>query len=214
MREVLDQELKSTLNAALNMLGTVERMCALSAQVLTGEEETGQALEQLRSIDREVDQMEHQLEADCLRLIALHQPVARDLRQLGLVLKSLTDIERMGDYAVHVAEDGEGVTIPESLKLTFARMMARLSEMSQALRNALADRDVEQAETAIRMDDEIDNLFEQLQQELVANLTSDASRVGDALHLMRIGRSIERIGDHMENIAERVPYWVTGERRY
>ena len=64
------------------------------------------------------------------------------------------------------------------------------------------------------MDDEIDNLFEQLQQELVANLTSDASRVGDALHLMRIGRSIERIGDHMENIAERVPYWVTGERRY
>ncbi|GHG02581.1 phosphate transport system regulatory protein PhoU [Deinococcus piscis] len=212
MREVLDQELKNSLNATLNMIGTVERMYALGAEVLLSGNRQG--LEQLRSIDREVDQMEAQIEADCLRVIALHQPVARDLRQLGLILKCLTDIERMGDYVVHVAEDSQDVVIPESLRPYLSRMMARLEEMSQSLRTALADRDVAQAEATVRMDDEIDDLYEQVQQDLITHLTSDPSQVTDALQLMRIGRAIERIGDHMENIAERVPYWVTGEHRF
>ncbi|MDO4263104.1 MAG: phosphate signaling complex protein PhoU [Deinococcus sp.] len=212
MREVLDQELKNSLNATLNMIGTVERMYALGTSVLLNGERQG--LEQLRSIDREVDQMEAQIEADCLRVIALHQPVARDLRQLGLILKCLTDIERMGDYVVHVAEDSQDVVIPEAMQPYLSRMMARLEEMSRALRTALADRDVAQAEATVRMDDEIDDLYEQLQQDLITHLTSDPSGVADALQLMRIGRAIERIGDHMENIAERVPYWVTGEHRF
>ena len=211
MREVLDQELRNSFNATLNMIGTVERMYALGAGVLLGGER--QDLEQLRAIDREVDAMEAQIEADCLRVIALHQPVARDLRQLGLILKCLTDIERMGDYVVHVAEHSQDLTIPDSLRPYLSRMMTRLEEMSQALRTALADRDVAQAEAALRMDDEIDDLYEQLQQELIGHMTSDPSGVADALQLMRIGRAIERIGDHMENIAERVPYWVTGEHR-
>lgn len=212
MREVLDQELKNSLNATLNMIGTVERMYALGAEILLGGERG--KVQQLESIDREVDQMEAQIEADCLRVIALHQPVARDLRQLGLILKCLTDIERMGDYVVHVAKDSQDVVIPEAMQPYLSRMMTRLEEMSRALRTALADRDVAQAEATVRMDDEIDDLYEQLQQDLITHLTSDPSGVADALKLMRIGRAIERIGDHMENIAERVPYWVTGEHRF
>ncbi|WP_261664601.1 phosphate signaling complex protein PhoU [Deinococcus sp. Marseille-Q6407] len=212
MREVLDQELKNSLNATLNMIGTVERMYTIGADVLLNGEQ--QKLEQLRSIDQEVDRMEMQIEADCLRVIALHQPVARDLRQLGLILKCLTDIERMGDYVVHVAEHSEDVVIPEKLRPILSRMLARLEEMSRALRNALADRDVAQAEATVRMDDEVDDLYEQLQQELIGHMTREPGQVADALQLMRIGRSIERIGDHMENIAERVPYWVTGEHRF
>lgn len=212
MREVLDQELKNTLNATLNMLGTVERMYALGSQSLLKGDHSG--VEQLRSIDREVDTMEAQIEADCLRVIALHQPVARDLRQLGLILKSLTDIERMGDYVVHVAEDSQEISVPENLRPYLERMMARLEQMSQTLRTALADRDVAQAQAALTMDDEVDDLFDQMQRDLVAHMSSNPSEVADALQLMRIGRAIERIGDHMENIAERVPYWVTGEHHF
>lgn len=212
MREVLDQELKNTLNATLNMLGTVERMYALGSEAILKGDHSG--LEQLRSIDREVDMAEAQIEADCLRVIALHQPVARDLRQLGLILKSLTDIERMGDYVVHVAEHSADITVPENLRPYLERMMGRLEEMSQTLRTALADRDVAQAEAALRMDDEIDELFEKMQGELIAHMSQNPSEVADALQLIRIGRAIERIGDHMENIAERVPYWVTGEHHF
>lgn len=212
MRDVLDQELKNSLNATLNMIGTVERMYSLGAAALLDGER--QHVEQLRSIDGEVDQMEAQIEANCLRVIALHQPVARDLRQLGLILKCLTDIERMGDYVVHVAEDSEGLQVPGSQRATLSRMMARLEEMSQSLRTALADRDVARAEATVRMDDEIDDLFDKLQQDLISSMMSEPDQVAAALQLMRIGRAIERIGDHMENVAERIPYWVTGEHHF
>lgn len=212
MREALEQDLQATLNGALNMLGTVERMLPVAADILINE--NVERLDEIRAIDREVDAQEAQLEADCLRIIALHQPVARDLRMVALILKSLSDIERMGDYAVHVAEDGAELAQASALKryVNLARMLERLTEMSQNLRTALADRDVTRAENTIGMDDEIDDLYEQIQRELVTYMLEDPRNISKALMLLRVGRSLERIGDHMENIAERVRYWVTGSR--
>ena len=212
MREALESDLRAVLNGALNMLGTVERMLPVAAEVLLHEQT--ERLEEIRGLDREVDAQEAQLEAECLRIIALHQPVARDLRMVALILKSLSDIERMGDYAVHVAEDGAELAQAPALKkyVNLARMLERLTEMSQNLRTALADRDVERAENTIGMDDEVDELYEQIQRELVTYMLEDPRNISKALMLMRVGRSLERIGDHMENIAERVRYWVTGNR--
>lgn len=212
MRENLEAELRAVLNGALNMLGTVERMIPVATGALLNGQKDG--LEQVRSLDREVDEEEHQLEAECLRIIALYQPVARDLRQVGLILKSLSDIERMGDYVVHVAEDGLELSQSGLMEQgsTMGRMLERLSEMSQNLRTALADRDVTRAEDTIRMDDEIDDLYEKMQRELVEQMLQHPSQISSALTLMRVGRSLERVGDHMENVAERVRYWVTGER--
>ncbi|GAA5501187.1 phosphate-specific transport system accessory protein PhoU homolog [Deinococcus xinjiangensis] len=212
MREALESDLRAVLNGALNMLGTVERMLPVAADVLL--HENTERLEEIRSLDREVDALEAQLEAECLRIIALHQPVARDLRMVALILKSLSDIERMGDYAVHVAEDGAELAQAPALKkyVNLARMLERLTEMSQNLRTALADRDVARAENTIGMDDEVDELYEQIQRELVTYMLEDPRNISKALMLMRVGRSLERIGDHMENIAERVRYWVTGNR--
>lgn len=212
MREALESDLRAVLNGALNMLGTVERMLPVAADVLL--HENTERLEEIRSLDREVDALEAQLEAECLRIIALHQPVARDLRMVALILKSLSDIERMGDYAVHVAEDGAELAQAPALKkyVNLARMLERLSEMSQNLRTALADRDVARAENTIGMDDEVDELYEQIQRELVTYMLEDPRNISKALMLMRVGRSLERVGDHMENIAERVRYWVTGNR--
>ncbi|MPY67214.1 phosphate signaling complex protein PhoU [Deinococcus sp. SDU3-2] len=212
MREALDTDLRNVLNSALNMLGTVERMLPIAGEVLL--HARPERLDEVRAIDREVDAMEAQIEAECLRIIALHQPVARDLRLVALILKSLSDIERMGDYAVHVAEDGAELAQQPALKryVNLARMLERLSEMSQNLRTAIADRDVSRAEATLRMDDEVDELYEQTQRELVTYMLEDPRHISKALTLMRVGRSLERVGDHMENVAERVRYWVTGQR--
>ncbi|MDO4246270.1 MAG: phosphate signaling complex protein PhoU [Deinococcus sp.] len=212
MREALEADLRAVLNGALNMLGTVERMLPVAAEVLLHEQTD--RLDEVLSLDREVDAQEAQLEAECLRIIALHQPVARDLRMIALILKSLSDIERMGDYVVHVAEDGAELAQAPALKkyVNLARMLERLTEMSQNLRTALADRDVTRAEGTIGMDDEVDELYEQIQRELVTYMLEDPRSISKALMLMRVGRSLERVGDHMENVAERVRYWVTGER--
>lgn len=212
MREALETDLRTVLNGALNMLGTVERMLPLAGEVLLhGRTEH---LEEVRATDREVDAQEAGLEAECLRVIALHQPVARDLRLVALILKSLSDIERMGDYVVHVAEDGAELAQQPALKryVNLARMLERLSEMSQNLRTAIADRDVTRAEATLMMDDEVDDLYEQVQRELVTYMLEDPRNISKALTLMRVGRSLERVGDHMENVAERVRYWVTGQR--
>ncbi|AAF11788.1 phosphate signaling complex protein PhoU [Deinococcus radiodurans] len=212
MREALEADLRAVLNGALNMLGTVERMLPVAAEVLL--HERADLLGEVRSLDREVDAQEAQLEAECLRIIALHQPVARDLRLVALILKSLSDIERMGDYVVHVAEDGAELAQAPALKkyVNLSRMLSRLTEMSQNLRTSLADRDVTRAENTTRMDDEVDELYEQIQRELVTYMLEDPRNISKALMLMRVGRSLERVGDHMENVAERVRYWVTGSR--
>ncbi|MFB9991869.1 phosphate signaling complex protein PhoU [Deinococcus oregonensis] len=212
MREALESDLRAVLNGALNMLGTVERMLPVAADILL--HERTERLEEIRALDREVDAQEAQIEAECLRIIAIHQPVARDLRMVALILKSLSDIERMGDYTVHVAKDGAELAQAPALKryVNLARMLERLGEMSHNLRTALADRDVTRAEATIGMDDEVDDLYEQIQRELVTYMLEDPRNISKALMLMRVGRSLERVGDHMENIAERVRYWVTGQR--
>ncbi|MBB5235732.1 phosphate signaling complex protein PhoU [Deinococcus budaensis] len=212
MREALETDLRTVLNGALNMLGTVERMLPIAGEVLL--HARPERLDEVRALDREVDALEQRIEAECLRIIALHQPVARDLRLVALILKSLSDIERMGDYAVHVAEDGAELAQQPALKryVNLARMLERLSEMSQNLRTAIADRDVTRAEVTLGMDDEVDDLYEQTQRELVTYMLEDPRHISKALTLMRVGRSLERIGDHMENVAERVRYWVTGQR--
>ena len=212
MREALEQDLNHVLSGALDMLATVERMLPLAAAVLN---DTGTGgMEAVRALDREVDAHETRIEAECLRLIALHQPVARDLRLIALVLKSLTDIERMGDYTVHVAEDGEELSRSPALKkyVNLTRMLDRLQEMAAALRQAISERDVAGANAAHVMDDEVDDLYEQVQRELVTYMLEDPRNISKSLILMRVGRSLERIGDHMENVAERVQYWVTGQR--
>lgn len=212
MREALEHELRVILDGALDMLNVVERMLGLARAALIDRDPT--ALERARILDRDVDALETRIEAECLRAIALHQPVATDLRLVALILKSLTDIERMGDYCVHVAEDGAELAASEALKkyVALGRMLERLEEMVAHLKKAVGGRDVTLARETLRMDDEVDDLYESVQRELVTYMLEDPRTIGKALVLMRVGRSLERVGDHIENVAERVEYWVTGQR--
>ncbi|AFZ66362.1 phosphate signaling complex protein PhoU [Deinococcus peraridilitoris] len=212
MREALEHDLRSILEGALEMLDVVARQLDFARASLI-ERDTG-ALANARALDKEVDAMETRIEAECLRVIALHQPVARDLRLIALILKSLTDIERMGDYVVHVAEDGVELAQETALKkyINLARMLERLGEMIDSLKRTIRERNVELARATLEMDDEVDDLYEQIQRELVTYMLEDPRTIGKAITLMRVGRSLERVGDHIENVAERVNYWVTGQR--
>lgn len=212
MREALEHELDKVLNTSLEMLGIVEKMLPVASQVLVDAQTD--KLQEVKELDQRVDELEHEIEAECLKIIALHQPVARDLRMVGVILKSLADIERMGDYVVHVAQAGAELAQAPALKkyVNLQRMLEHLVHMSQELRAALQSQDVTAAENIITLDDEIDGLYDQTQRELITYILEDPRNISKSLLLMRVCRSVERIGDHMENIAERVRYWVTGER--
>jgi len=212
MREALETELQKALNTALEMLDKVRENLMLAGRTLL--EGRGELLEGVLSADKIIDDLEHTLENDCLRIIALHQPVAVDLRLVAALLKSATDLERMGDYAVHVAEDAARLAQESPLKkyINLGSMIRNLDAMLLQLRLAVQKRDVALARAAHKLDDEVDDLYEQVQRELVTYMIEDPRTISKSMTLLRVGRSLERFGDHIENMAERVEYWLTGER--
>jgi phosphate transport system protein len=154
----------------------------------------------------------------CLRAIAQHQPVATDLRFQAAVLKSLTDLERIGDCCVHVAEDARMLEADPPLKryINLGQMIGRLKTMLHARSLAFSERDAGKAKETSVMDLEIDDFYEQTQRELVTYMIDDLRTIRQALVLLRVGRSLQRIGDHIgdhiEIVSDRVQYWLTGTR--
>ena len=163
--------------------------------------------------DVEVDNNEIQMEEECLKLLALYQPVAGDLRLIISVLKINTDLERIGDHAKNMAETavklsaGSAIEIPESMHAIYkqARLMLRKSLL------AFVETDSELAEKVLEMDDEVDNMCSAElphQIELIKKHPEDA---GQRLMLLSVCRQLERIGDHASNIAEDVVYLLSGD---
>ncbi len=163
--------------------------------------------------DREVDELEATIENEVIAAIARHQPVASDLRFFVTVLKAVTDLERAADYAAHVAEDAIALAQEPPLKryVLLPQMARRLAEMLDLVAKSVAEKDAGAAMKVLELDDDVDDLYEQLTRELITYMLEDPRTIGKALTLLRVARSYERFGDHLENIAERVIYWVTGE---
>ena len=212
MREALERDVREVSADFIRMISQTQEQLNLAGRVLL--EGRAELADAVTEMDRSVDELEVKLEAECLRIIARHQPVARDLRFVAAILKSLTDLERVGDYAVHVARDGRLLAAEPPLKryINLGLMVARLNAMLEETSRAFSERDAEGARHAAGMDDEIDELYEQVQRELVSYMIEDPRTITKALALLRVGRSLQRIGDHVENVSERVSYWVTGER--
>jgi phosphate transport system protein len=211
MREALEQSLNEITAQLLRMNSLVRGMLAESTQALI-DAERDKARKALEA-DVEVDQLENDIESLCIRLIARHQPVASDLRFVFTVVKILTDLERAGDYAAHVAEDAALLADEPPLKryLILSDMARRLEHMFDLVGKALAERDLEVIEELLHADREIDALYEQITRELLTYMLEDPRTISRAIALTRIARSYERIGDHLENIGERLFYWLTGK---
>jgi phosphate transport system protein len=212
MRETLHHDLEHLINTALDMLERVRENLALAGRALL--EGKGELLAEVKAGDERIDEIERTLEMECLRVIARYQPVAVDLRMVATILKSATDLERMGDYAVHVAEDAAILAQDSPLKkyINLGSMLRNLDGMLVKLKQAVQNRDIDLAREAHKMDDEVDDLYEQIQRELVTYMIEDPRTISKSMTLLRVGRSLERFGDHIENIAERLEYWVTGIR--
>ncbi|MGQ5710427.1 phosphate signaling complex protein PhoU [Desulforudis sp. DRI-14] len=164
--------------------------------------------------DDKVDQLELQIEKQCLSLLALHQPVARDLRFIGATLKFCTDLERIGDYASSIAKITLSMGNEPFIKPLVA--LPRMAEIAQEMLRenlvAYVEYDRELALKSAAKDHEIDHLYKETFTELLTLMTEDPKNVMQSTYLMLAAKYLERIGDHATNLSEWVIYMVTGER--
>lgn len=211
MRGALDQELNRLTEDTIRMISVVREMVDKSAKALA--EQNPQLAQEVIGLDNQVDALELQIEADSITIMARQALVASDLRFTFTIIKALTDLERAGDYAAHVAEDVVALAKEPPLKnyITLPDMGRRLTLMLDLVSKALAERDIEAAKEVLRRDDEIDSLYEEVARELLTYMMEDPRTISKALTLGRVARSYERLGDHLENISERIMYWLTGK---
>ena len=165
-------------------------------------------------LDYEIDEMEVEIEEECLKVIALHQPVATDLRFLVAVIKINNDLERIGDQAVNIAQ--RLVLIAKRpvapFRFDYSVMADKAEAMLRMSLDSLVNQDIDVAIKVLQMDDDVDNLkdeaYNRIKQALVDGVTTD---VGYMINLLLISRHIERLADHATNIAEEVVYMIEGE---
>jgi phosphate transport system protein len=164
--------------------------------------------------DEEIDAREVQIEEECLKLLALHQPVARDLRFVIAVLKINNDLERIGDIVVNIAERGVRLSaFPVcDLQGTLMRMGHMAGAMLKDSIDALIERDVPKAMAVIARDEEVDRLNAAIIREVVSRATQEhaGERIEALILIHGVARDLERVGDHATNIAEDVAYLADG----
>lgn len=205
-----DADLQRLANTVVRTGGLVEAQLAAAMQALA-RRDSALAAEVIAG-DAKVDALEQEIHDTAVRLIALRQPVAEDLRHVVGALKIAGDLERIGDYGANVAKRTMVVNQSPPVR-TVAAMphMARLAqEIVKDVLDAYVERDVERAIAVWRRDEEIDELHTSLFRELVTYMMEDPRNITACTHLMFIAKNIERIGDHATNIAEIIYYLVQG----
>jgi len=208
----LEQDRQEVIASMVRMLSLVRESVHYARRALIDAEI--EAASACIENDAEIDRLQTDLERRILTTIARRQPAAGDLRFLGAAYQALADIERAGDYAVHVARAGVVLAKEPPLKkyLDMGRILEVLSGMLEVTMKALVTADQAAARRALAMDDEIDDLYEQIQRELLIYMLEDPKTINAATRLLSVGRYLERLGDHLENVNEHIIFWLTGER--
>src|ERR1700744_3354863 len=163
--------------------------------------------------DKQIDQLEQSIEDQALKLLALRQPMAVDLRETLAAIKIASELERIGDLAKNIAKRALVLNREPPIRLTqsLARMgRAALSQLKAVL-DAYSDRNAEAAEAVWRNDGEIDEIYNSLFRELLTYMMEDPRTIGLCTHLLFVAKNIERTGDHATNIAEVVYHMTTGK---
>ncbi len=164
--------------------------------------------------DIEIDNMEVEVEEESLKILALHQPVAFDLRFIVSVLKINNDLERIGDLAVNIAERAAFLsTVTHGVKMVFdfAGMTAKTQTMLRQSLDALVNNDARLARQVLATDDEVDEINRRMYEQVKEGIRAQSEDVNVLMHFISISRHLERIADHATNIAEDVIYLVEGE---
>lgn len=195
----------------LALSGMVEQMIDNAMRALI--ERKIELVEVVIASDDEIDESEVVIEEDCLKILALHQPVASDLRRIATVMKINSDLERIADLACNIAERAQVMCqypyfpIPDDLQ----EMVVISTQMVRKALDSFVKSDSLLAKEVIQTDDQVDNLNRNVIKELTGLMQQDTSLVIPAMQCFSTSRHIERIGDHAENISEDVIYLVEGE---
>ncbi len=163
--------------------------------------------------DPDIDEMEVRVEEECLKVLALHQPVAIDLRFIVAVLKINSDLERIGDLAVNVAERAVFLASrdPVDIPFDFAGMAWKTQAMLKKSLDALVNLDVDLASKVRSADDEVDAMNRQMYRQVEQGIREHPDRLESLIQLLSASRHLERVADHATNIAEDVIYMLEGE---
>jgi len=206
MRDI--EKLKKSILA----LGAAVEEC-LRRAVRSVTDRNGKLAEDVIHADSGIDAQEVQVEEECLKILALHQPVAIDLRFIVAVLKINSDLERIGDLAVNIAEHGKYLASREPLEIPFdfPGMAAKAEKMLKRTLDALVNMDAAVASEVCAADDEVDAINREMYSKVEAAIRKNPERLEDLIHLFAISRHVERIADHATNIAEDVIYMTAGE---
>jgi phosphate transport system protein len=204
-------ELESLKSQLLGMASLVEEAIFRSVKALVDRNE--ELARAVISSDEAINTMEVEIDDACVRLLALHQPAAIDLRYITSALKINSDLERMGDQAVNIAERTLELVKEPLLKplIDIPRMAELAQKMVKDSLDAFVRKDTRLARDVCRRDDEVDSLNDQVFRELLTYMMQDPRTITRAVHLLLVGRHLERIADHATNIAEDVIYLVEGQ---
>ena len=209
MRNRFDLQLKQLNDDIIEMGNMIERAIEMGVYALIGHD-TDKA-KQTIDYDMDIDHMERDIEALCMKLLLQQQPVARDLRQISSALKMITDMERIGDQAEDIAEIIAFLEDRQAENDAVFREMARaVIQMVTESVDAYVKCDIILAKKVIADDDYVDDCFARIKQSLISRIAAAPTEGEYALDLLMIAKYYERIGDHATNIAEWVIYSVTG----
>jgi phosphate transport system protein len=205
------EDLEKLRAKLLYMGAAVDRMLDSAILALT-KQDVALTRQVVRS-DDEIDRLDVEIEAECFRLIALQSPVSRDLRVIGTALKAITDIERIGDYAVDIAKIGRRIQ-----RNAFYQPLVDLPYLADLVRQMLRDvlqafveEDVGLVRKVVEADSTVDDEFHRQRDHLVTRMQQDPGAVYVGTFLLFAAKYLERAADHVVNIAERVNYMVTGQ---
>ena len=211
MRNKFDKELDLLNNELIEMGNLIES--AIKTAVTALEEQDIELAKRIVENDKEVDNMERDIERRCLKLLLQQQPVAKDLRLISSALKMITDMERIGDQASNISEIAIRLA-----KERYIKELIHIPQMAQATIKMVKDsidsfvrKDLELAKEVIFYDDKVDELFDIIKNELIDIVREDRNSKEQVIDLLMTAKYFERIGDHAVNIAEWVYFAIKGE---
>jgi phosphate transport system protein len=207
-RHHFEEELQALKNRLLTMGALVEQRAHAAVKALVNRNQ--QAAEEIIAADKEVNDLHIEIDDRCLKLLATQTPLAIDLRLITSAMKINSDLERIGDQAVNIAENVIKLLPQPPLKplIDIPRMAEIAQQMTRDALDSFVRRDVELARDVLRRDDEVDSLKDQVFRELLTYMMADPGTIQRALALILISRNLERVADHATNIAEDVIFLV------
>ncbi len=202
------EELSRLRDKVLHMASLAERMIQNSIQGLVQKDD--EIRKKVFITEEEVNQLQIDIDDRCCKLLALHQPVAQDLRMILAALKICSDLERIGDQAVNISEQSAELIRQPPVKplIDLPRMSEIVQEMLREAIDSFVHSDADMARNVLLKDDDVDHLKDQIFRELLTYIMQDPTVTARAISLILISRSLERIADHATNIAEDVIFMI------